>query len=73
MNKIKYELKRLERPEYIEDTKRITKVAFNNGVSLTIKEAEEVWLEYSDSMAAGWMGLPKKDSELWQILMGEMI
>lgn len=73
MNKIQYQLERLHRPEYIEDTKRIVKVAFENGFILSILEAEELWEEYSDSMAAGWMGLPDSDEELWAIIKGDQI
>ena len=68
MNKITYEISLLSRPEYIEDTKRIVKVSFDNGIILTLKEAETIWEDYSDSMAAGWMGLPKDDKELWLII-----
>lgn len=68
MNKIKYEISRLLRPEYIDDTKRIVKISFDNGIILSLKEAEEIWEEYSDSMAAGWMNLPEDDKELWLII-----
>ncbi len=58
----------LERPEYEDDTKRIVQVAFKHGVVLTPNQAERVWEAYSESMAAGWMYLPKTDEELWEII-----
>lgn len=58
----------LERPEYREDSIRIKRVAWDHGVDLTINQAEKAWLAYSDSMAAGWMGLPEDDIELWNII-----
>lgn len=50
---------------YPEDVKRIIKVAMNNGILLLPLEAEKAWEEYSDSMAACWMTLPKSDDDVW--------
>ena len=58
----------LNRPEYKDDTARIVQVAFKHGIILTLGQAERVWEAYSDSMAAGWMNLPKSDDELWEII-----
>lgn len=58
----------LNRPEYLSDTERIVKVAFANGYTISLKQAEAAWEAYSDSMAAGWMRLPEDDEELWNIL-----
>jgi len=68
MNKITYELEKLDRPEYIEDSIKIVKIAFEHGVLLQVSEAEKIWLDYSDSLAAGWINLPKDDNELWLII-----
>lgn len=73
MNKIEFEISKLDRPEYIEDTKRIVKVSFDNGVILSLKEAEDLWQEHSSGMAAGWLYLPNKDEDLWAILSGKEI
>jgi hypothetical protein len=52
--------------DYPEDVERIARV-----VGLTsLKEAELLWLKYSDSMAAGWLVLPESDDELLLILKG---
>lgn len=59
---------KLDRPEYIDDTIRIVKVSLNHGINLTLKQAEEVWILYSESMCAGWMGLPEDDEILWNII-----
>lgn len=68
MSYIKDALDELERPEYREDTERIVKVAFEHGVILTLTQAERAWLLFSESMAAGWMGLPDSDEKLWEII-----
>lgn len=69
MNKIQYELSKLQRPEYIEDTKRIVKIAFEHGIILSLKEAEDLWLEYSDNMAAGWMSMDSdSDDFIWSTI-----
>ena len=58
----------LTRPEYIIDIKRIVKVAADNGITLTLKQAEIVWEHVSESYSAGWLILPKTDKELWEYL-----
>jgi len=58
----------LDRPEYKDDSIRIAAVAYEHSIVLTLKQAEKVWQIYSDSMAAGWMLLPKTDEELWEII-----
>ncbi len=53
---------------YPEDVKRIMRVAFDNGIVLNAQQAEAVWDAYSDEMDAGWIILPKKNSEIWEII-----
>lgn len=53
---------------YPGDVARIQRVAMAHGFVLTPMQAEQVWDLYSDSMAAGWMGLPESDEELWEII-----
>ena len=55
-------------PKYQEDCKRIVGVAFNAGFIITVREAESIWDDYSEMLAAGWLGLPDDDNELWQII-----
>lgn len=71
MNRIQKVKAGLSRPEYRSDTERLVKLAFEHGVILTLHEAECIWEDYSDSMAAGWMNLPKDDQEVWEIMNGE--
>lgn len=59
---------KLKFPEYVEDTKRIVNVVMNHGIWINPLEAEQMWEEYSDTLAATWMTLPEDDSELWDIL-----
>lgn len=55
-------------PEYLEDIKRIVKVSADNGITLTLKQAEIAWEHVSESRSAGWLGLPETDKELWEQL-----
>jgi len=57
-------MKELQRPEYIDDIKRIAKVCIDNGYVVSLKRAEAAWLDYSERMAAGWMGLDC-DEAIW--------
>jgi len=68
MSFIEDTLQQLKRPEYSEDTLRVQSVAMDRGVTLTLQQAEDVWLRYSESMAAGWMNLPNDDEELWETI-----
>jgi hypothetical protein len=53
---------------YPEDCRRIVEVAGAAGYSVSPWEAEAIWDAYSDSMAAGWMGLPDDDNRLLDIV-----
>lgn len=53
---------------WIDDVKRIQEVLLNNGYSSLLKDCGDLWEAYSDSYAAGWLGLPEDDEELWNIL-----
>ena len=57
-------MEELQRPEYIDDIKRICKVSIDNGYVITFKQAEEAWMDYSDGLAAGWLTLGN-DEEIW--------
>ena len=43
---------------YHSDIKEIVGACHRNGLIVTPQEAYSAWGEYSDSMAAGWIGLP---------------
>ena len=53
---------------HIHDVKRIQQVLLDNNYSSTLKDCAELWENYSDSMCAGWMGLPDDDDELFGTL-----
>jgi hypothetical protein len=55
-------------PQYRDDIARIVQVALKHGYSLTMRQAEDVWEKYSESMFAGWMVLPDDDDKLWLII-----
>ena len=67
MNSIRYYAK-----EYPEDCNRIIDVAKKNGWELGKKQAVRLWKGYSEDLAAGWLILPEEDSDLWDILLGEL-
>lgn len=54
--------------EYTEDIKRIKKAALEFGKVLSDENAVELWEDYSDRFAAGWLVLPKDDLDLYTIL-----
>jgi hypothetical protein len=60
----------IKKLEYPEDCIRIAKVALDYGYYITPTEAEILWNEHSNSMAAGWLYLPKKDSDIWYDIRG---
>lgn len=50
------------------DVVRIKQVLLKNGYDADLPSCANIWDEYSDSYAAGWLGLPKDDDELWQAI-----
>lgn len=49
---------------FSEDIKRIIKVGLGCGYVLTPEEADDLWVEYSNAVFAGWLVLPKEDEVL---------
>jgi hypothetical protein len=47
-----------------EDVSRIIAVCTANGFEIDQETARKAWENYSDSMAAGWMGFPEEDDAL---------
>jgi len=49
---------------YKSDCRRIQKAMIEEGALISLDEAYKLWEAYSDSMAAGWVGLPDDDEEI---------
>ena len=54
--------------QYFSDTKRIQRILLDKGYEATLSDCERLWQLYSESMAAGWMGLPSKDDEVFRCI-----
>lgn len=52
----------------LSDVERIQEVYQKNGIPISLDKAASIWDTHSDNYAAGWLGLPDHDSELWHIL-----
>ena len=50
------------------NVRRIQEVLLKNGYSSLLEDCGNLWDDYSDSYAAGWLGLPEDDGDLWNIL-----
>ena len=59
---------KLERLDRISESEKVQQVAKDRGIELSLKDAQDLWLMYSESMAAGWMEFPDTDDEIWQII-----
>jgi hypothetical protein len=58
-----------ETVRYPEDCQRIqTLFQVYRGEHRSLRECEDAWLAYSQSMAAGWMTLPTDDEDLLSII-----
>lgn len=55
------------------DITRLVEVAEKEGFELSRADAQWVWEDFSDSMAAGWMGMDHYGDEyLWSIITYRM-
>jgi hypothetical protein len=54
---------------WIDDVKRIHKILSSRGYSSTLEVCANSWENYSDSMCAGWMNLPKEDEDVFNIVL----
>lgn len=54
---------------YRNDVERIVELCKANDLAITNRDAYQVWLDYSESMAAGWMTLPVDDKRVLQIVL----
>lgn len=50
---------------HLHDVERIQQVCEQNGYEADLEACAFLWDEYSDSMCAGWLGLPDDNEELW--------
>jgi len=50
---------------HLDDVAKIKEVINHNGYHCTLKDAANIWQDYSDLMAAGWMGLPERAKDIW--------
>lgn len=50
---------------YVGDCQRLQRVLAENGYEATIRQCYDLWTEYSDSFAAGWLQMPEEDSWLF--------
>ena len=53
--------KRQQEARHTMDCNRLVEVFADRSYELSITDAEIIWIEYSDSFAAGWLGLPADD------------
>ena len=54
--------------EHAFDNLRIIKILADRGYICDSEQAEELWGNYSDSMAAGWMNLPPEDERVFKCI-----
>jgi hypothetical protein len=60
---------RPSRDEHTDDIMRLSRVAAMHGHVLPADVAYEVWSEYSDTFAAGWLYLDgHDDDQLWFVI-----
>lgn len=45
----------MNRINYVNDCKRIQELAISYGYEISLKEAEDLWEEYSGSQCASWL------------------
>jgi hypothetical protein len=62
-----------ELPEYrldeLDECQRIKKVLIKNGyINTGLRDAMGLWSDYSEEYAAGWLGLPEDDEELFDCI-----
>lgn len=57
-------------PKYRSDCLRILKAFRRYGFyDVNLVDCEDMWSDYSDTLAAGWLGLPETDEEILRILV----
>jgi hypothetical protein len=56
------------RHRHHSDVERLQRVMLQNGYEADLRSAAGIWEDYSDDYAAGWLGMPDDDEELWQTI-----
>ena len=59
--------------EYKDDCIRIQRILRDRGYNATLKQCEELWEDYSDSMCAGWMNLNDSDSNVYNNIITSIV
>lgn len=49
---------------YPEDVERIGKILYDRGYFSTPEQCQQIWELYSDTLCAGWLGLPEEDEHV---------
>lgn len=52
-----------------EDVDRIVKICFEADYIITRDDAEQIWREYSDMLAANWLTLPRANPAIVAIML----
>lgn len=55
----------LIRYDHLDEAVRLQRAMSVRGYIITLREAEAIWMDYSDDYAAGWMGMPESDHDLF--------
>lgn len=55
--------------EFEDDVNRIVGICYEHGYEVSTKDACQIWKDYSESMAAGWMCLPETDQYILDIVL----
>lgn len=71
MYKLRYNTEREVPQNRRHDCKKIVEALYCRGVHISMNEAYEAWDNYSDSLCAGWIILPKTSGEICDILLEE--
>jgi hypothetical protein len=61
-------LKKIDRPDNVDDCIRIRSVLESFGYSVTLDDACDLWQELSSKRACGWRYLPEEDDKLRYII-----
>ena len=53
---------------YPEDVERLAQVAYRKGYSISLRDAQSAWEDYSADLDADWMVLPESQEDVWRAL-----
>lgn len=54
-----------KRVYYVDDCKRLQRVAIDNQFELSLLQCQAIWTRYSEDWFADWLILPSSDLEIW--------